>query len=138
MRSVVRLLGSPSSSPKNECARRCNHASRLGSHGGPPGQPIEENREPGQRTHVHVDGLSEPLVASRSETAILRDLVARSREESHSQEHYELLSDIRDTIVDINPVGLSFAILASGTSTGLKSGRAKCFTKRSIPTHASG
>jgi hypothetical protein len=37
--------------------------------------PIEsEERGDGRRTYVHVDGLGEPLVASRSERAILADL----------------------------------------------------------------
>jgi hypothetical protein len=35
--------------------------------------PPEERGE-GRRTWVHVDGLSEPLVASRSERAILADV----------------------------------------------------------------
>ncbi len=33
-----------------------------------------EERGDGRRTYVHVDGLTEPLVASRSERAILTDL----------------------------------------------------------------
>ena len=33
-------------------------------------------RGDGRRTYVHVDGLSEPLVASRSERAILADVEA--------------------------------------------------------------
>jgi hypothetical protein len=37
--------------------------------------PIEgEDRRDGRRTYVHVDGLSEPVVASRSERAILIDV----------------------------------------------------------------
>ena len=37
--------------------------------------PIEgEERRDGRRTYVHVDGLSEPVVASRSERAILVDV----------------------------------------------------------------
>ena len=38
--------------------------------------PIEgsDERGDGRRTYVHVDGMSEPLVASRSERAILADL----------------------------------------------------------------
>jgi hypothetical protein len=39
--------------------------------------PIEsDERGDGRRTYVHVDGLGEPLVASRSERAILTDLEA--------------------------------------------------------------
>jgi hypothetical protein len=37
--------------------------------------PIEgEQRGDGRRTYVHVDGLAEPIVASRSERAILADV----------------------------------------------------------------
>jgi hypothetical protein len=35
--------------------------------------PAEERGE-GRRTYVHVDGVTEPLVASRSEKAILADV----------------------------------------------------------------
>jgi hypothetical protein len=39
--------------------------------------PLEGNeRQDGRRTYVHVDGLSEPVVASRSERAILADVEA--------------------------------------------------------------
>ena len=37
--------------------------------------PIEgDQRGDGRRTYVHVDGLAEPIVASRSERAILADV----------------------------------------------------------------
>jgi hypothetical protein len=35
-----------------------------------------EERGDGRRTYVHVEGMSEPLVASRSERAILADVEA--------------------------------------------------------------
>ena len=39
--------------------------------------PIEaEERGDGRRTYVHVDGLDQPIVASRSERAILADVEA--------------------------------------------------------------
>ena len=39
--------------------------------------PIESGeRGDGRRTYVHVDGVAEPMVASRSERAILADLDA--------------------------------------------------------------
>jgi hypothetical protein len=39
--------------------------------------PLEPGeRGDGRRTYVHVDGISEPLVASRSERAILADVEA--------------------------------------------------------------
>ena len=37
--------------------------------------PLEgSDRRDGRRTYVHVDGLSEPIVASRSERAIMLDV----------------------------------------------------------------
>jgi hypothetical protein len=37
--------------------------------------PLEgTDRRDGRRTYVHVDGLSEPIVASRSERAIMADV----------------------------------------------------------------
>lgn len=39
--------------------------------------PLEPGeRGDGRRTYVHVDGLSEPIIASRSERAILNDVEA--------------------------------------------------------------
>ncbi len=38
--------------------------------------PIEQGRGPGQRTNVFIEGQSEPIVASRSEQAILEDMGA--------------------------------------------------------------
>jgi hypothetical protein len=39
--------------------------------------PIEgDERREGRRTYVHVDGLDQPVVASRSERAILADVEA--------------------------------------------------------------
>ena len=40
--------------------------------------PIEEGRGRGRRTHVHVAGIAMPIVASRSEGAILADMKAAS------------------------------------------------------------
>ena len=43
--------------------------------------PLEPGeRGEGRRTYVHVDGLAEPLVASRSERAILADVEAALNE----------------------------------------------------------
>jgi hypothetical protein len=41
--------------------------------------PIEDGRGPRRRTHVHVAGLAAPIVASRSEEAILADMKTASR-----------------------------------------------------------
>lgn len=41
--------------------------------------PPEERGE-GRRTYIHVDGIDEPLVASRSERAIMADVEAALQE----------------------------------------------------------
>ncbi len=61
-------------------------------------------RGDGRRTYVHVDGISAPVVASRSEGAILRDMGELPKEVVKGREQRELLSDILDTVSDINPL----------------------------------
>lgn len=66
--------------------------------------PIEEGRGPGRRTWVYVEGQSDPIVASRSESAILRDMVESPGEIIRSREQSLLLADILDTIDGIDPL----------------------------------
>lgn len=69
-------------------------------------EPIEEDegRGPGKRTKVHVQDMPQPVIASRSEGAILRDLVRSPREVTRAQEQRQVLTDILDTIDELNPV----------------------------------
>lgn len=67
-------------------------------------EPIEEGRGPGKRTNVYIEDLSEPIVASRSEGAILRDLVEMPKEITKTREQFQLLSDILDTVSEVNPI----------------------------------
>jgi hypothetical protein len=67
-------------------------------------EPVEEGRGPGQRTKVHIENLDAPIIASRSEGAILRDIAEMPREVVKSREQRELLSDILETMSDINPL----------------------------------
>jgi hypothetical protein len=67
-------------------------------------EPIEEGRGPGQRTRVYIDQLPTAIIASRSEGAILGDVVEMPKEITKSREQRELLSDILDTISEINPL----------------------------------
>ena len=67
-------------------------------------EPIEEGRGPGNRTNVYVEDLSAPIIASRSEGAILRDLIEQPREITRANEQHQLLNDILDSISSINPV----------------------------------
>jgi hypothetical protein len=61
-------------------------------------EPIEEGRGPGQRTKVYIENLASPIIASRSEGAILSDVVETPKEVTKIREQRELLSDILDTI----------------------------------------
>ena len=67
-------------------------------------EPVEEGRGPGRRTKVYVEALSAPVFASRSEGAILGDMVRLPKEVTKTREQYLLLSDILDTITDIDPL----------------------------------
>jgi hypothetical protein len=67
-------------------------------------EPIEEGRGPGKRTRVFIASKAEPVVASRSEGAILRDMVEMPTEYTRTREYRELLTDIADSIDAINPM----------------------------------
>ena len=67
-------------------------------------EPIEEGRGPGKRTHVYIEDLDEPITASRSEGAILRDMIEMPKEITKTREQYQLLGDILDTVTEINPI----------------------------------
>ena len=65
---------------------------------------IQQDRGPGRRTEVHVSTMEEPLVCSRSERSILRDMVRLPDEEFHAEEARDLLAELLDDLADINPV----------------------------------
>jgi len=67
-------------------------------------EPIEDGRGSGHRTRVYLEQHTEPIVASRSEGTILRDLVNTPKEVTQAQEQQQLLCDILETIGDINPM----------------------------------
>lgn len=69
-------------------------------------EPIEdeEGRGPGRRTFVYLEGRAEPIVASRSEGTILRDMLQTPREVTRAGEQYELLVDVLESIRDIDPM----------------------------------
>lgn len=60
--------------------------------------PIEADRGSGRRTLVYVDNLPEPLVAGRTETTILRDMVGA---ESGA---IELLRELQQQIGQVRPL----------------------------------
>jgi hypothetical protein len=64
--------------------------------------PIEEDRGPGRRTFVYLEGQSDPLVASRAEDTIVRDLVQEPREVTQSRQQQEILSDLLMDLAQVN------------------------------------
>ena len=67
-------------------------------------EPIEEGRGPGKRTKVYIQDLSEPIIGSRSEGAILRELISEPEEIINIREQHQLLADILDTVGEIDPM----------------------------------
>lgn len=67
-------------------------------------EPVEEGRGPGKRTLVHIVQHPEPIIASRSESTILRDLVETPKEITRIREQRLLLEDIQDTVSGIDPM----------------------------------
>ena len=64
----------------------------------------EDGRGPGRRTYVYAEGRPEPFIASRSEGAILRDMVEGTGEVVQTREQYELLTEILETVQEIDPL----------------------------------
>jgi hypothetical protein len=67
-------------------------------------EPVEEGRGPGKRTKVYIENIITPIIASRSEGAILHDMTEMPKEITKSRQQHDLLSDILDTISEINPL----------------------------------
>ncbi|AOY76794.1 hypothetical protein [Clostridium formicaceticum] len=67
-------------------------------------EPIEDNRGPGRRTHVYVEALKSPLVASRTETAILANIAETPAEIVEATAAFELLQDLLDDIQQVGPM----------------------------------
>jgi len=67
-------------------------------------EPVEAGRGPRNRTLVYLENKTEPVIASRSESAILRDMVQMPKESTKTREVYELLTDILDTVSEFDPI----------------------------------
>lgn len=67
-------------------------------------RPIEEERGPGRRTEVFTATLNQPITASRSERAILRDMTVGSEEQFRLQEARAILTDLVDALDDVPDV----------------------------------
>ena len=66
--------------------------------------PIEENRGPGRRTEVYVSTREEPLVVSRSEESILRDMGTLPDGEFAAEEARAALGELLEDLDDVTPV----------------------------------
>ena len=64
--------------------------------------PIEEERGPGRRTFVHLQGQSDPVIASRAEDSIVRDLVQEPRDVTQSRQQQAILHDLLLDLHNIN------------------------------------
>lgn len=64
--------------------------------------PVEEERGPGRRTFVYLHGQLDPIVASRSEDTIVRDLVQEPREVTQARQQQEILADLLQDLEKVN------------------------------------
>lgn len=64
--------------------------------------PIEEERGPGRRTFVHLQAQTDPIIASRAEDTIIRDLVQEPREVTQSRQQQEILQDLLADLSNVN------------------------------------
>jgi hypothetical protein len=69
-------------------------------------EPIEDhdNRGPGRRTRVFMEGRPEPVIASRTEGTILREMVEVPREVVEARRAVELLEDILQDLGEVGPM----------------------------------
>lgn len=78
--------------------------------------PVEEERGPGRRTFVYVEGQSDPVVASRTEDTIVRDMVQEPREVIQARQQQEILQDL---LQDLNKVNSTVRRIISREEGGL-------------------
>ena len=64
--------------------------------------PIEEERGPGRRTFVYVEDQGDPLVASRAEDSVVRDLVCEPQEVTRVRQQQEILRDLLEDLSSVD------------------------------------
>lgn len=65
--------------------------------------PIEEERGAGRRTFVYIQDRADPIVASRAEDSVVRDLVQEPREVTRVRQQQEILRDLLEALDSVNP-----------------------------------
>ncbi len=66
--------------------------------------PIEEGRGPGRRTEVYVSTRQDELIASRSERAILQEMVTAPDEIFRMEEARGVIGDLLDALQELSPL----------------------------------
>lgn len=66
--------------------------------------PIEEGRGPGRRTEVYVSQRGDAFIASRSERAILQEMVTAPDEIFRMEEARSVIGDLVDALQDLSPL----------------------------------
>jgi hypothetical protein len=64
--------------------------------------PIEQERGAGRRTFIYVQDQQDPLVASRAEDSVVRDLVQEPREITRVRQQQEILRDLLEALDTVN------------------------------------
>lgn len=67
-------------------------------------EPIEDDRGPGKRTRIYVEEMKNPIIASRTETSIIANIVEIPQEVMEATAALELLQDLLDDIQQIGPM----------------------------------
>lgn len=69
-------------------------------------EPIEdhEDRGPGRRTKVYIKDRSQPIIASRTEASILRDMTREPVQVTEARAALNLLQDILEDFSDVGPM----------------------------------
>lgn len=66
--------------------------------------PIEENRGPARRTFVYIEGITDPVVASRTEATILRDMTREGPGAVEAAMALELVERIHSDLQHVGPM----------------------------------
>ncbi|MBU4386627.1 MAG: hypothetical protein KKH73_06490 [Actinobacteria bacterium] len=66
--------------------------------------PIEDNRGPARRTYVYIDRLPDPVVASRTESRILKDMTLEGPGEFEAAMALELVERIHMDLLHVGPM----------------------------------
>ncbi len=66
--------------------------------------PIEEGRGPGRRTEVYVSTRQDAIIASRSERAILQEMVTAPEEIFRMEEARGVVGDLLDALQELSPL----------------------------------